>query len=135
MKQKKFLSTCPVRGTTVLRGKLRPEINISIHVPREGHDAAGQADRAGDDQISIHVPREGHDNYVPQDKLGDQKFLSTCPVRGTTFARYLSEGKGTISIHVPREGHDVAVHVERQRAGDISIHVPREGHDWPARDR
>ena len=56
-----FLSACPGRGTT-----LRPRgetvwVVISIHVPREGHDASGSA-------IS---------------SVGIQ-FLSTCPVRGTT---------------------------------------------------
>ena len=57
---------------------------ISIHVPREGHDSPlfGHSSRyAG---ISIHVPREGHD----------------------AFLRFTAHSH-SISIHVPREGHDV----------------------------
>ena len=37
----KFLSTCPVRGTTVRSGSRRAFAYISIHVPREGHDYIG----------------------------------------------------------------------------------------------
>ena len=56
-----FLSTCPVRGTTVFIDCSKRGTNISIHVPREGHDewcAVLSLAR----RISIHVPREGHDN-------------------------------------------------------------------------
>ena len=35
--------------------------DISIHVPREGHDTALYKVAASTDFISIHVPREGHD--------------------------------------------------------------------------
>ena len=78
-----FQSTCPARGTTAgtrvclpsfpdfnpraPRGA-RPSFDtslitllaISIHVPREGHDA-GCHGSCGAYKISIHVPREGHD--------------------------------------------------------------------------
>ena len=37
---------------------------ISIHVPREGHDAATNAANSAAAAISIHVPREGHDLSV-----------------------------------------------------------------------
>ena len=33
-----FLSTCPVRGTTLIVKTMGKDIVISIHVPREGHD-------------------------------------------------------------------------------------------------
>ena len=33
-----FLSTCPVRGTTLFKEAMKAYTNISIHVPREGHD-------------------------------------------------------------------------------------------------
>ena len=36
---------------------------ISIHVPREGHDAVALIMPAIGLTISIHVPREGHDEY------------------------------------------------------------------------
>ena len=38
---------------------------ISIHVPREGHDAA-ETRLERDARISIHVPREGHDSKHAQ---------------------------------------------------------------------
>ena len=57
----KFLSTYPVRGTTLLSGYNISQIVISIHVPRAGYDRDGAI---GD--------------------LEDEVFLSTYPVRGTT---------------------------------------------------
>ena len=36
-------------------------LRISIHVPREGHDAEASDAIAQSSGISIHVPREGHD--------------------------------------------------------------------------
>ena len=56
-----FLSTCPVRGTTVKEAKV---------IFRE--------------VISIHVPREGHDRRLSGRPCCVGTFLSTCPVRGTT---------------------------------------------------
>ena len=101
-----FQSTCPARGTTNINillikqaGYFNPraprgarpgdatvdgsDTGISIHVPREGHDAADTG-AAGHQRISIHVPREGHD--IAMNLLKEMIF--------------------NISIHVPREGHD-----------------------------
>ena len=57
----KFLSTCPVRGTTGYIASIYNNFAISIHVPREGHDPPGSHAAARCGSISIHVPREGHD--------------------------------------------------------------------------
>ena len=81
-KVKLFQSTCPARGTTSFNERYFNDFTISIHVPREGHDAPPAAIHV-DGDISIHVPREGHDGS-----------LSRSPTRYR------------ISIHVPREGHD-----------------------------
>ena len=56
--------------------------------------------------ISIHVPREWHDAACTYLIDLEKKFLSTCPVRGTTSGAAFSNKEGGISIHVPREGHD-----------------------------
>ena len=56
---------------------------ISIHVPREGHDNIFLP-ICKYVTISIHVPREGHD--------GERHYLGVYEF--------------DISIHVPREGHD-----------------------------
>ena len=78
---------------------------ISIHVPREGHDA-GLFVEAGRLIISIHVPREGHDRRADELALVAVAFQSTCPARGTTLSWVCAEKSEGISIHVPREGHD-----------------------------
>ena len=57
----KFQSTCPARGTTKVAAAARRPRNISIHVPREGHDKQLKSVDGKLDYISIHVPREGHD--------------------------------------------------------------------------
>ena len=58
-----------------------------------------------------------------------QKFLSACPVRGTTNQFVGVAGREVISIRVPREGHDCCSHVISSLMRGISIRVPREGHD------
>ena len=57
--------------------------------------------------ISIHVPREGHDAIIQAAMALRFAFLSTCPVRGTTCNNYKHALTLDISIHVPREGHDL----------------------------
>ena len=89
------------------RANAAKTVLISIHVPREGHDALYVSMVDLFVPISIHVPREGHDVQkallLCLLRLG---FQSTCPARGTTNQ---DDNHGTcrkISIHVPREGHD-----------------------------
>ncbi len=79
--------------------------NISIHVPREGHDrlCVWQQLRLC---ISIHVPREGHDHNIDAEARELVTFQSTCPARGTTAQKNRQHETVCISIHVPREGHD-----------------------------
>ena len=124
-----FQSTCPLRGTTQLRGAgdhIPP--TISIHVPLAGHDEAGGK-----------IPRQGHHfnprapcgarpgrashsplhrwNFNPRAPCGARPFLlhhnadgsafqSTCPLRGTTYGQRCPYARMMISIHVPLAGHD-----------------------------
>ena len=64
----------------------RLELEFDGDDPSQFRRAAGLIFEAGDiTHISIHVPREGHDHrgiLVPRPRV---QFLSTCPVRGTTF--------------------------------------------------
>ena len=78
-----FQSTCPARGTTLSSKSFDQVSRISIHVPREGHDA---------DRFAL-LPAQ-------------HEFQSTCPARGTTVPCQQTGGRADISIHVPREGHD-----------------------------
>ncbi len=121
-------------------------------MPREGHDVTQANVFAVMMDISIHVPREGHDTSTNGARSKKQRFQSTCPARGTTLQRAVFQRLYRISIHVPREGHDatksnttsVALYFNPRAprgarlAGGyklkgslwISIHVPREGHDF-----
>ena len=148
---KKHFNPRAPRGARPLSGTM-PVITrpISIHVPREGHDAADTG-TTGHQGISIHVPREGHDVTVSVNRGFNLRFQSTCPARGTTRSGVTIENitddfnpraprgarpntarlkppEGVISIHVPREGHD-KYHRHKAHEHPISIHVPREGHD------
>jgi len=124
----KFQSTCPVWGTTLHLFRLDLEGQVSIHVPRVGHDVVNPhillhltsfnprapcgarrkelASCHKSERVSIHVPRVGHD--MPENM-----------VRPLTH----------VSIHVPRVGHDLASRCEVGE-DDVSIHVPRVGHDF-----
>ena len=103
---------------------------ISIHVPREGHDLRDKGVRNREQYISIHVPREGHDAL--SSAILSSLFIYFNP-RAPRGARpwwwgFLPTSQA-ISIHVPREGHDIIVVCIKHWDEIISIHVPREGHD------
>ena len=53
-------------------------------MPREGHDDTTAKVTVLQAQISIHVPREGHDKAAGFGRVADAIFQSTCPARGTT---------------------------------------------------
>ena len=74
-------------------------------MPREGHDFYAWVEPTRT-EISIHVPREGHDSIDKMRERKAPKFQSTCPARGTTLRRADALTLISISIHVPREGHD-----------------------------
>ena len=83
---RQFQSTCPARGTTghLRRGFLRLD-NFNPRAPR-GARRAYEAAHAAKFGISIHVPREGHDARGIYYTRYIQEFQSTCPARGTTRA-------------------------------------------------
>ena len=56
--------------------------------------------------ISIHVPREGDDDLQNRIVTMSRVFQSTSPVRGTTTMLEILRRDIYISIHVPREGDD-----------------------------
>ena len=101
---------------------------ISIHVPREGHDANVFRNTAAVGKFQSTCPARGTTNscqwsqtrrcdFNPRAPRGarppttesparENLFQSTCPARGTTVARLKQSLFNMISIHVPREGHD-----------------------------
>ena len=103
---RRFQSTCPARGTTVLQHRAARRSVISIHVPREGHDA---------DAASV--------------QLAVLQFQSTCPARGTTRPRADADGAGEhFNPRAPRGARLKFSQISAPILA-ISIHVPREGHD------
>ena len=105
-----FQSTCPARGTTVFDPPHLAHVGISIHVPREGHDALCSSE-AITMAISIHVPREGHDSWrLRNDELRKQ-FQSTCPARGTTWiARSRTGCRSPFQSTCPARGTTANMH-------------------------
>ena len=145
-----FLSTYPVRGTTV---KLADEIAAWQHFyPRTPCGVRpGDKDKGSNAHIiSIHVPRAGYDKIIPPSFRGVNKFLSTYPVRGTTHQSgnhrqqniFLSTYpvRGTTILFVmlmygfiflstyPVRGTTNRCRLYRKHRR-ISIHVPRAGYD------
>ena len=101
-----FQSTCPARGTTPeVRASALRTSNFNPRAPR-GARRAENVGFWGRLWISIHVPREGHDAFSVKSLKYRSLFQSTCPARGTTEFAYIAELMSGISIHVPREGHD-----------------------------
>ena len=124
--------------------------NISIHVPRAGHDQCYRCSDPGGKDFNPRAPCGARPEDNPE-IWEDLKFQSTCPVRGTTTFVNKRASILKISIHVPRAGHDklssffhCIILYFNPRApcgarpvwatiaplrGRISIHVPRAGHD------
>ena len=82
--QKKFQSTCPARGTTTIR-MVNQIIDTKFQstCPARG-TTAHLSEQAVYKDISIHVPREGHDQISLLLLVMMLAFQSTCPARGTT---------------------------------------------------
>ena len=167
-----FQSTLPARGATGGIQHFVPAIAISIHAPRTGSDGDLLSRRLFLFTISIHAPRTGSDRplrwrwasapyFNPRSPHGErreraaaptekQRFQSTLPARGATFAPVVLDAtdrfqstlpaRGAtsavdfkavrlhISIHAPRTGSDPGSPAER-RNDYISIHAPRTGSD------
>ena len=127
--QKIFQSTCPARGTTLyLQHGVVFESVISIHVPREGHDAENGYALLVDIDFNPRAPRGArprgiyyildiYKNFNPRAPRGARPRRSCCPSprrnfnprapRGARLCYYMYVRRGSnISIHVPREGHD-----------------------------
>ena len=79
-----FQSTCPARGTTTRRGRRgHTAAHFNPRAPR-GARRPRFSSAVATAEISIHVPREGHDQTELL-SYATTEFQSTCPARGTTF--------------------------------------------------
>ena len=124
-----FLSTSPLRGTTVRVIVFSTPAEISIHVPLAGDDSCNygpDGHRAGFLSTS---PLRGTTSISSLYTISTSKFLSTSPLRGTTWPRRRRRCRKGISIHVPLAGDDEAHLLRRWRRFCISIHVPLAGDD------
>jgi len=102
----KFQSTCPVWGTTCLElAKTAKQLEVSIHVPRVGHDGLLAMLTLTPEAFQSTCPVWGTTLPVFHISI-TRSFQSTCPVWGTTgFIPKFHDGSH-VSIHVPRVGHD-----------------------------
>ena len=127
-------------------------MNISIHVPREGHDIGAQFALLAEEIFLSTCPGRGTTAAEFAGVAGCEIFLSTCPGRGTT-GRGLGRAGGRRDFYPRAPGGARPVNLQQRiqqlknfyprapggaRHGgagqgdseaDISIHVPREGHD------
>ena len=79
-----FQSTAPVWGPTDRGDEWQLIVDISIHGPRVGADAASKLQSLKLLPISIHGPRVGADFDAVQRAAISKKFQSTAPVWGPT---------------------------------------------------
>ena len=123
-----FLSTSPLRGTTLVFSSRSALVVISIHVPLAGDDLDAP-------KISVSVttflstsPLRGT-TPCSCPLLVSLLFLSTSPLRGTTISAGPPGTAPAISIHVPLAGDDDALQLPVVGELVISIHVPLAGDD------
>ena len=103
---KGFLSTSPLRGSTLHRGQVHPVCqNFYPRPPCGGRRNASPF-------LALHTA-----NFYPRPPCGGRlsaqppnrrvnKFLSTSPLRGTTYPSASCSSAPVISIHVPLAGDD-----------------------------
>ena len=119
-----FQSTCPARGTTDVYQAIHAIQEISIHVPREGHDASGTPSGPDPGYFNPRAPR-GARHLWPRQAVEEFLFQSTCPARGTTVVQIRDNDADSISIHVPREGHDTPSATWSWECGHFNPRAPR----------
>ena len=101
--------------------------NISIHVPREGHDACRQETSWSSPRFQSTCPARGTTATLIASVVAFL-FQSTCPARGTTSVCAIASRSSPFQSTCPARGTTAAINV-LDKGGKISIHVPREGHD------
>ena len=101
-----FLSTYPVRGTTIEGRRMPLEPDISIHVPRAGYDFGPMSIISITGYFYPRTPCGVRRIELPRHAKA-KEFLSTYPVRGTTIYDAIFNVRNGISIHVPRAGYDL----------------------------
>ena len=124
LRPKRFLSTLPARGATLLTAREVKAEKISIHAPREGSDSGAAYRPAFYDLFLSTLPARGATCFGwPRKCKG--RFLSTLPARGATqqFGGILDAH--TISIHAPREGSDRRDRDERRATTYFYPRSPR----------
>ena len=150
LKRCRFQSTLPARGATRgaqrmrrpawnfnprsphgerPRGCRKPvrRVDISIHAPRTGSDAAAASSTCHSD-ISIHAPRTGSDVGKDRRLRGVPYFNPRSPHGERPRRPDSRTPRKAISIHAPRTGSDGGSK-HRPQHPDISIHAPRTGSD------
>ena len=106
--------------------ELEGYVEISIHAPLAGSDAAGLGKgQAG--AISIHAPLAGSDTAGTENHLR-HRFQSTLPLRGATEKELRTAKVPAISIHAPLAGSD-GKWIFGGQGKNISIHAPLAGSD------
>ena len=121
-----FQSACPARGTTLFFCVSGMGLQVSIRVPRAGHDTQPLGHRSWPG-VSIRVPRAGHDTKIRL-RRKNSMFQSACPARGTTFPPMSGPAvRWRFNPRAPRGARLGRTPVETE--AEVSIRVPRAGHD------
>ena len=101
---KRFQSTHPVRGATLMEQIACDLLDISIHAPREGCDARYAPIWTKTGRFQSTHPVRGATAAGRIYDMFDRVFQSTHPVRGATVKSLSKAFRDNISIHAPREG-------------------------------
>ena len=82
--RKKFQSTLPARGATIIISELIKAVRISIHAPREGSDSSSAATHRRRWHFNPRSPR-GERRCPAKSEHRVTEFQSTLPARGATI--------------------------------------------------
>ena len=150
----RFQSTPPVRGATELVVVGVVDLDVSIHAPRAGSDAARPCDSFGrfqsrppcGERRNLSQNASHRRSFNPRPPCGERHrhtnrltkratFQSTPPVRGATATLAVVDSDLKVSIHAPRAGSDMASTGSVPRSSGFNPRPPCGERRLQARDR
>jgi len=124
---RRFQSTRPARGATLVRRHECHYIRVSIHAPRAGRDGSYPHSTRSFLRFQSTRPARGATICGGSGTLRAM-FQSTRPARGATTTSSDHHNRHPVSIHAPRAGRD-RDHCFPGVPQEVSIHAPRAGRD------
>ena len=119
-----FQFTHPGRGATKTFDPAKAALEVSIHAPREGCDAATTANTASKTTFQFTHPGRGATRAKQMAEVTSKGFNSRTPGGVRPDAHFWMRGLPHVSIHAPREGCDFVAQINRYNYESFNSRTP-----------